>query len=158
METKLSEQEILKDYEQGDDAYKAMLEKHYGKEMFIKKGDYTELKTVDDCRKKLYPEINTDEVKVTIPPALSKYKDALQATLEAFIVRDAIADNEEVKLGQRRYWPYFYEKPGVGFRFISSYYDFVDTFLGSRLEFSDAEQSKYFGEQFLDIHKRRLGF
>ena len=154
MNTKLTDEEILKEYAQADDAHKQLLERHYGKEMFVKPTDFRSLETVADCCVKQGVEI--ENVKVALHPSLSKYEKALQATLESFIVRDAIANNVEVKIGQTRYSPYFIEKAGVGFVFsLSCYGDDFSSF-GSRLEFPNKKQSDYFGKTFTELNKRRL--
>lgn len=150
-----TKKDILQEYNKADASGKAMLERIYGKVAFAN-DEYTTLKTLADCCKK--QEVDTEHVKITLHPSLSKYEDFLQATLESAIIRDAITNSEVVKLGQRRYYPYFNQEAGVGFRFSDPVFGYVTSLLGSRLEFSEQKHSDYFGSNFIDIHKRRLAY
>lgn len=155
MENKLTDDSILKEYSQADEAGKQLLERLYGKAVF-QQNDYKTLKTLEDCcRRNNY---DPSDIKVTVPAQLSKFNDSIQAYVECLIEAEAIRNGKEVDYSNdsMKWEPLFIYKPGVGFSFDHSYHVYSDATLGSRLSFPEKEQSDYFATQFLTTHKRRL--
>ncbi len=149
-ELTISESEAIRLYPTASKELKLMLEKAFGKEALCYKIT-DKVKIVADAYK--VKGIDRKDI-IPFPTPKNNFQEAQNAIADIWIIAEVLCEGWEADYDnskQTKWFPvYKKETSGFGFSRSIAYYDYTDTFSGSRLCFPTEELSDYFGNQFIE--------
>lgn len=158
MNTKISEESIMKAYLNADNAGKKLITDLFGS---IELGSITDrVKTFQDAMGILMPtktdQENFNSFLKTIPEHFLKVGTAF---FKAAIITEALNEGWQPNwhdANEQKWWPWFKMSAGFGFSFSYYSYACARTTAGSRLCFKTKDLADYAGKQFESIYKDLL--
>lgn len=154
MTLQIKKKKAVTAYNNGDSKIKKMLEDLFGDKTF--KAITDRIKTFEDALAEVGSTPNQD--------ILLKYNGvdeevlAAQAYAKLRIIAKALQEGwkpDWTNRNEAKWRVWFEYKAGVGFVVYVTFYDYTDTLTscGSRLCFPTSDMARYFGEQFIELHR-----
>lgn len=150
--TEIEIQKAVKEYESADPKTKSMLERLFGKDMFIPKAEFSSIKSDLD----VYATLKCDPRKdlISIDGFDEEQTDMVKAVIKKMRVCEAINGRKKLLQSEKR-WFNWYRKgsSGSGLDFYCSHYTVDYAFLSSaaRLSFFSEEALRHARENFPEL-------
>lgn len=156
MTARIDKAKATQEYRNGDPKTKTALENIFGAKFFHPLTD--RIRSFSDACAVL--GLEPSEVVPHVNPTTSE-KRAVNAYAKLLIIAKALQEDWEADYtdrNQAKWWCWFEFKAGVGFVVGDTVYghSYSGTDVGSRLCMPTAELARYFGEQFIDLHREML--
>jgi hypothetical protein len=150
MELKIKKETAKKLYHESPSWFKEVLEETFGKEI-LRKIDFTDLKTFDDCCRACETTEEEFEKKLNSLPVSEQTKSFERMGILSSAINQGWEPNH-FNTVEKKWFPIF-KVLSSGFGFSTSYYSYDRTFppVGSRLCFKDEARSDHAGKQFTKL-------
>lgn len=148
---------VVKVYNESDNSTKQFLETLFGKREFV---PITKLVTSYETACSLLG-IST-ELPFEFDDEYNPFYEEFVARYKLSVIARALQEGWQpdwTKRDEKKWYVWFKYKAGVGFVVDDTAYGntLADTSVGSRLCFPTSELARYFGEQFIELHRIALG-
>lgn len=143
----------LNAYQNGDTKEKGLLERLFGKNTFL--SPIERIKTFEDACVELGI---TTEIPFEFDDEQNSFFDEVVTRYKLSVIAKALQEGwkpDWKNSNEAKWYVWFKYKAVVGFVVYDAYYGRTDSHstVGSRLCFPTSELAKYFGEQFIELHR-----